>query len=100
MGGRSVAALPPIRGDARLTLGLYAPLDALPSAPTIVVRVNGAVVDRFVPATSRLEREIVVHARADATNELVIETSGVARSPRDSRVLGLRLNALGWLPTG
>jgi hypothetical protein len=98
MGGRSVAALPPIRGDARLTLALYAPLDALPSAPAVTIRVNGAVVDRFVPAKSLVEREIVVHARGDAVNELVIETSGVVKTPRDSRTLGLRLNALGWLP--
>ena len=99
MGGRSVAALPPIHGDARLTLGLYAPLDTLPSAPEVVIRVNGGVVDRFVPATSLVQREIVVHARDDATNELVIETSGVVKTPRDSRTLGLRLSSLGWLPT-
>ena len=99
MGGRSVAALPPIRGDARLTLGLYLPLDALPAAPNVTVRVNGVIVDRFVPATSLVQREIVVHARGDATNELVIETSGIVNTPRDSRTLGLRLNAIGWLPT-
>jgi hypothetical protein len=99
MGGRSVAELPPIRGDARLTLGLYVPLDALPSAPEVTVRVNGAVVDHFTPSTSLVERQVVVHARADAANELVIETSGVVKTPRDARTLGLRLNALGWLPT-
>jgi hypothetical protein len=99
MGGRAVAELPPIHGNARLTLGLYAPLDTLLSAPEVVVRVNGIVVDRFVPPASLVQREIVVHARDDAVNELVIETSGVVKTPRDSRTLGLRLNALGWLPT-
>ena len=98
MGGRSVAQLPPIAGDARLTLTLYAPLDALPSAPNIVVRLNGVVVDRFAATSRLMEREMVVHARADTVNELLIETDRVVKPPRDPRVLGLRLNSLGWLP--
>src|SRR5205085_11573559 len=99
MGGRSVAQLPPIAGDARLTLTLYAPLDALSSAPNIVVRVNGVVVDRFAVTSRLMEREMVVHARGDAVNELVIETDRVVKPRRDPRLLGLRLNSLGWLPT-
>jgi hypothetical protein len=99
MGGRSVAELPPIAGEARLTLTLYAPLDALPAAPNVVIRVNGVVVDRFAATSKFTEREIVVHARGDVVNELVIETDRVVKPARDSRVLGLRLNALGWLPT-
>jgi hypothetical protein len=96
MGGRSVAQLPPIDGDARLTLTLFAPLDALPAAPNVTVRVNGAVVDRFVAVSQLMEREIVIHARGDATNEMVIETDGVVNAPTDRRTLGLRLNSLGW----
>ena len=45
------------------------------------------------------EREMIVHARDDAVNELIIETDRVMKPARDSRVLGLRLNSLGWLPT-
>ena len=98
MGGRSVAQLPPIHGDARLTLDLYAPLDAVPP-PQVTISVNGAVVDRFVPASRYVQRELVVHARGDAANELVIETDRVTKPRDDPRVLGLRLNAIGWLPT-
>jgi len=99
MGGRSVAQLPPIAGEARLTLTLYAPLDALPAAPNVVIRVNGVIVDRFAAPSRLMEREMVVHARGDAVNELVIETDRVVKPLRDPRVLGLRLNTLGWLPT-
>jgi hypothetical protein len=99
MGGRSAAQLPAISGDARLTLTLYAPLDALPVAPNVVIRVNGVVVDRFAVTSRWMNREMIVHARGDAINELVIETDRVVKPPRDTRVLGLRLNALGWLPT-
>ncbi len=97
MGARSVAQLPPVAGEARLSLTLYAPLDALPAPPNVVIRVNGAIVDHFTATTKFSEREVIVPARRDALNELVIETDRVVKPPRDKRVLGLRLNALGWL---
>ena len=101
MAGRSVAQLPPLAGDARLTLTLYVPLDALPAAPKVTIRVNGEVVDRFEGSSAIMQREIAVHARGDAPNELVIETDRVVTPPQgDPRLLGLRLNAMGWKPTG
>jgi hypothetical protein len=97
MAGRSVAQLPPLAGDARLTLTLYVPTDALPAAPKVTIRVNGEVVDRFEGSSALMQRELVVHARGDAPNELVIETDRVVTPPPgDPRLLGLRLNALGW----
>jgi DIE2/ALG10 family len=100
MSGRSVAQLPPVPGDGRLTLGLYAPLDALPASPNVTVRVNGQIVDRFTPTTSYFQRELVVHGRAGAPNELVIETDRLVPESLDARMLGLRLNSLGWTPKG
>jgi hypothetical protein len=101
MAGRSVALLPPLAGDARLSLTLYVPLDALPAAPAVTIRLNGEVVDRFEGSSEIMQRELQVRARGDAPNELVMETDGVVTPPPgDPRLLGLRLNALGWKPTG
>jgi hypothetical protein len=101
MGGRSVAQLPPLAGDARLTLTFYVPTDALPAAPKVTIRLNGEIVDRFEGSSAIMERELLVHARGDALNELVIETDRVVTPPPgDPRRLGLRLNALGWKPKG
>jgi hypothetical protein len=101
MAGRSVALLPPLAGDALLTLTLYVPLDALPAAPKVTIRLNGEVVDRFEGSSEIMQRELKVRARGDAPNELVMETDGVVTPPPgDPRLLGLRLNALGWKPTG
>jgi len=100
MAGRSVAQLPPLAGDARLTLAFYVPTDALPAAPKVTIRLNGEIVDRFEGSSAIMQRELMVHARGDAPNELVIETDRVVKPPPgDPRTLGLRLNALGWLPT-
>lgn len=99
MGGRAVAQLPPLHGEARLTLTLYVPLDVLKTAPNVTIRLNGAVVDHFAGTSKLAEREIVVRARDDAPNELVIETDRAVKPPSDTRTLGLRLNALGWLPS-
>ncbi len=104
MGARSEAKLPPIRGDARLALSIYIPLDALGSPPNITVRLNGMMVDRFAATRPFMKREVVVHARADAANQLTIETDRVVvpaaqHRGSDTRTLGLRLNSIGWMPT-
>ena len=101
MAGRSVAQLPPLGGDARLTLTFYVPTDALPAAPKVTIRLNGEMVDRFEGSSPIMQRELVVHARGDVPNELVIETDRVVTPPPgDPRRLGLRLNSLGWNPKG
>jgi hypothetical protein len=99
MAAQSTAELPPIRGDARLTLTFYVPLDVLAAPPHVTIRVNGAVVDHFAATSPLLEREIVVRSRPDGPNDLRIGTDRVAVTPSDGRTLGLRLNALGWQPT-
>jgi hypothetical protein len=102
MSNRSVTILPPLR-RARLVLGFYVPLDVLGAAPTVTVRINGNVVDQFVASQQLVNREIDVDAHDDATNELVIETSRTVNPAAkhlggDARDLGLRVNALGWMP--
>lgn len=100
MGTRSSAELPPIAGEARLTLALYAPLDGLAAKPNVTIRVNGEVVNRFTATALLNEREIAVHPRPGAANELVIETDQLVPLARDARGLGLRLNSIGWSPRG
>jgi hypothetical protein len=94
--------LPSIRGRARLTLSVYVPLDALNAPPHITIRLNGRVVGQLRPTKSNVEFMSDVDSRGDAPNELVIETDGVVRPAdihrSDARVLGLRLNGLGWVP--
>ncbi|HYS54117.1 MAG TPA: hypothetical protein VER58_10185 [Thermoanaerobaculia bacterium] len=103
MAARSVATLPPMPGNGRLTLSFYIPLDALESPPNIVIRMNGAIVDRFRASRSFVNRAITVPGRSDAPNALVIETDRVVTPAAqhinaDTRTLGLRLNSIAWMP--
>lgn len=99
MGRRSVTMLPRMNGEGRLSLRLYFPLDALPGRPIVRILMNGSVLDQFEPDERIVERTYRTAPRADATNELVIETdrtvnlqaAGVRVDPRD---LGLRLERL------
>ena len=102
MAARSEAILPPMAADARLSLSLYVPLDALGVAPNVTVRVNGVGVDHFRAASKDIERDIVVHALGDRPNELTIETDrtvvpAAKHLGSDTRNLGLRLNSIGWM---
>jgi len=103
MAAHSEAKLPPISGNARLSLWFYIPLDALGTAPNVTVRINGATVAQFRAGMNNVKREVVVPARSDAPNELTIDTDRVIvpaakhLSP-DTRTLGLRLNSIGWMP--
>jgi hypothetical protein len=98
MGSRAVVVLPPAK-RAHLLLSLYAPLDALPAAPNVVVTLNGAPIARVRAAKPGIDIDVDVVPRAGASNELVIETDQTVKPPNDPRVLGLRLNDLQWTPT-
>jgi hypothetical protein len=102
MGNRSVTYLPPLRGDGVLSLHLYVPLDALPSAPTLSIFINGKLVERIKVPRADIWREWTLPARSDGRNELVIETDRVVNPAAqgrngDTRTLGVRLNELGWM---
>jgi hypothetical protein len=103
MGGHGEVRLPPLSGNARLSFNVYVPLDALHTPPNIVVRLNGEVIDTFRGTRQFISREIVVHARSDAPNVLVIDTDRVitpakAHISDDTRTLGLRINSIEWIP--
>lgn len=95
MGARGVIELPPAR-RAHLLLSFYVPLDVLRAQPNVEVRLNGATIARAHATTPNLDIERDVDARADATNELVIETDRAVKPVNDPRALGLRLNRLEW----
>jgi len=98
MGARGAIELPPAR-HAHLSISFYVPLDVLKTPPNIEVRLNGATIARVHAATPDVSIERDVDARADAPNELVIETDRAVKPPNDPRVLGLRLNGLEWSAT-
>ncbi|MDQ6800915.1 MAG: hypothetical protein M3041_08765, partial [Acidobacteriota bacterium] len=103
MGSHGEVRLPPLAGDARLTFNVYVPLDALHTPPNVVVQLNGKVVDAFRATRAFSTREIVVRARADGPNLLVIDTDRVITPAAqhissDTRTLGLRINAIEWMP--
>ncbi|MCU1350585.1 MAG: hypothetical protein JWO56_3615 [Acidobacteria bacterium] len=105
MAARGVALLPRLPGPATLTLRLYVPLDALPAPPTVTVRLNGVVLDRFVATAKDIERSYTVTPRADAANELVLETDRIVNPAAehlraDTRDLGVRLQGLEWRTAG
>ena len=96
MGKESHATLPQLEGRGRLTLAIGVPLDALASPPTIVLEINGRVVDSFVARERELVRQVVAESRHDGPNELKITTSGTARAAGDARDLGLVLRGCSW----
>jgi len=103
MGGDSVLSLPVLRGRGTLRLRLYVPLNALPSPPTIEVRMNGTTIERFSGTSADMEKSWVIPSRTDAPNELRILTSATVNPAKrgqsdDSRDLGLRLDLLSWTP--
>jgi len=104
MGARADAALPPLPGCARLNLSYYVPLDAMPGrSPTVTVKVNGQIVDRFTPREAFAQRSFVVPSRSEGVNELVIDTDRAVNPAReglggDERTLGIRLDFVAWAP--
>ena len=89
MGARGVIELP--KGN-HLRLSLYVPLDALGAPPNVVVRLDGAAIAQVRATTPNIEIEKDVAGG----RELVIETDRTVQPPNDTRVLGLRLNAMEW----
>lgn len=103
MGAESVTQLPALRGKGKLRLKVYVPLDGLGAPPTIEVLLNGATVERFVAATSDIEKTWTLPSRVNAANELRIRTSGTVNPKArggsdDGRDLGLRVDGLSWTP--
>ena len=103
MSGRSETLLPPIRGNARLTLAFDLPSELVPRHPTITLTLNGREIDRFVCTTPSVRKNWIVPARSDRWNELVISLDKVLNPAKegltpDARDLGLNLTSYSWAP--
>jgi hypothetical protein len=98
-GKEAHATLPAIRNSGRLRMRIYVPIDAIQPPPTIEVRVNGELVERFVGDRAFVEKAWTLRSRKDAPNELVIATSDVVVPGNgDTRPLGLRIDSMSWMP--
>ncbi|HEX6099095.1 MAG TPA: hypothetical protein VF432_22470 [Thermoanaerobaculia bacterium] len=99
MGREGRAVLPAMPGHGTLSMRLYVPIDTIQPPPTIEVRFNGALLERFTAAEAFVERSWSVASRTDASNELVIATSdAVTPGNGDDRQLGLRIDSMSWMP--
>ncbi len=98
MGKEARATLPPMPKGV-LAMRIYVPVDTIQPPPTIEVRVNGELLERFVGGEAFVEKSWIITGRKDAPNELVIATSDVVTPANgDTRVLGLRIDSLSWMP--
>ncbi|GAC1432976.1 MAG: hypothetical protein NVSMB68_05420 [Thermoanaerobaculia bacterium] len=93
--------LPPIEGRSRLRLRLFVPLHVIKPAPSITVRVNGAVTAAIRPSTPFVDlvQDFGAHS---GVRTIEIDTDRVINPlrqhvGRDARDLGLRLDRLEWI---
>lgn len=105
MSGHSRTLLPPIAGNARLALAFDIPSELVSRHPAVEIRLNGAVIDRFVCSTPSTSKSWIVPAKPDAWNELVISMDKVLNPAKegitpDARDLGLNLTSYSWGPAG
>jgi hypothetical protein len=104
MSRRGVMTLPPMNGDAELTLEFYVPLESLPAHPNVTTSIDGGIVDRTMADTATLLRAVHVHGNGKPMT-LVIDTDRTfvparAGQSTDQRELGLSLRRVTWLSSG
>ena len=102
MGSESHTSLGPIGSRATLAFHVTFPLDAEP-APAVTVKLDGAIIDHFVPKQAEVERSYVVASRTGAPDELVISVDHVVNFARlhrsgDTRDLGMQIHYILWKP--
>ena len=103
MGRESRSSLPQLQGSGRLSMRIYVPIDTIQPPPTIEVRLNGQVLERFTGDRAVMEKSWIVPSRKEAANELLILTSDAVVPAKvgpweDTRELGLRIDSLSWTP--
>ena len=101
MSGHGMILLPPIAGRSRLRLRLFVPLNVMKLPPSIVVRVNDAIIAAVRPRSSfvDIEQEFTANAGVrtiDITTDHVINPLREHLSG-DARDLGVRLDSLEWI---
>jgi hypothetical protein len=91
--------LPNDRHDKLLRLAGWVPLELMPEAPTVRIRLGGQELDRFVVSGRSFTRDYPIAAArlgAAPAAEISVETSGTAHAPGDSRELGVCFTTLDW----
>jgi hypothetical protein len=87
---------------ARLTLAMYAPLDAVTSQ-TLTVRADGNVIDRYPITAAEFVRTYDLTLASGPRHDIAIEVDKTV-IPRavqkggDERELGLKLRSVTWAP--
>lgn len=100
MGRESHISLGPIGSRARLAFRVTFPIEAEP-APAVTVKLDGAIIDRFVPKQAEVERWYVVASRSRAPDELVFSVDHAVNFARlrgsgDPRDLGMQIHYILW----
>lgn len=100
MGKESRTQFEGLGGEAVLGFSATFPLDGEP-APNVTVTFDGAVIDRFVPTKSDVERSYVVKSRTGVPDELLLSVDQAINPARlhrsaDTRDLGMQLHRLIW----
>ena len=100
MGRESHTTLGPLGRRALLGFRATLLLDSEP-APIVTIRLDGRVIDRFVPKRKNVERAYEVQSRNGAPDELVISVDQSVNLAHmhhgdDARDLGLQLHMLTW----
>jgi hypothetical protein len=89
-------------GTARkLAISGWIPRELTKSSPTIELRINDYLLDRFVESKREFEWEYQVGPAilgASSSVLLQIDTSLTARAPGDPRELGVSIEQVGWAP--
>jgi len=103
MQSRSETRLPPVAGNARLTLRFNVPPELVARRPSVAVTFNGAPIDSFVVTTTSVEKSWIVRSQADRWNVLAIAIDKVINPAKehitdDPRDLGLDLMSYSWTP--
>lgn len=99
MTGNSVTELPPTSGETLLAMQMSVPSELFAQKPTVVVTLNGKVLERFSPATPAFTRNYVVEPRPGAVpNTLELSIDRTVWDAGSGREYGLRLRWLSWGP--
>lgn len=91
MGAKGRALLPGIAGRGEFLLRMT----SMTERPVVTIRLNGAILDRFIPPNREFERRYVIDSRRE-TEDVLIEVSRTEKAPGDPRDLGLMLRGYGW----
>lgn len=99
MGRRSLTVLPSANGRTLLRFQFAIPKETTPHNPSITVKLNGQVIDRFRTASSFVDRDYrVTAAPSGMPNVLELSIDRVVTPATDGRELGLRVRSLSWGP--